>query len=140
MPLSVSKPTFIFFKLQGCSACDQFQRQIFEQLVRDTEVLRVVNIDEVVFGRGSDGEEGSLSENYPDFVDKIKYAPFLWLAPAYDEELGYHLNSKTMFNKNLNLRIDGEQFPYRPDTTYQGLKNWLIKSGSSRFLKKVKRQ
>jgi len=151
MPLSVSKPTFTFFKLQGCSACDQFQRQFFERLVKDPEVLRAVNIDEVMFGRGADGEDYSLRENYPDFADKVTYAPFLWLAQAYDESRGYHLDPATMFDTTLNLRLNGEQFPYRRDTTYEGLKAWLLKGagvsgaeGGGRGFKKaggkVKRQ
>jgi hypothetical protein len=131
MPLSVSKPTFTFFKLLDCSACEQFQSQLFERLVNDPDVLNAVNLDEVVFGRDADGTVYSLEDNYPDFVKAVTFAPYLWLAPPYDERLGYHLEKDTMSNPSLNLRLNGKAFSYRRDTTYEKMKNWLLLSAKA---------
>jgi len=126
MPSTASKPTLTFFKLLNCSACTQFENQIFNQLIQDQEVLKVVNVDQVVFGRDADGTHYDLRDEYPDFVDKVKYAPYLWLSRPYDETKGHHLNASTMNNPSVNTRLNGEAFAYRVDTTYENFKDWIL--------------
>lgn len=138
MAHTASKPTFTFFKMIGCGACNQFQREIFDRLVKDPEILQAVNVDEVIFGRDEHGNVYDLLEDYPDFASKVRYAPFLWLSQPYDEMTGYHLRPETMNNPTMNLRLNGQEFSYRRDTTYEGLKKWILtNAGQYRSFRKA---
>lgn len=118
-----ARPTFTFFKLIGCGACDYFDREFFQRLITDPAVTSVINIDQVTFGR--DGQhEYVLQEDYPDF--EINYAPYLWLSAPYDESSEYHLDPVTMHNPNLNRRQHGFEYRFSSATTYPVLKQWLL--------------
>jgi hypothetical protein len=122
-----TKPTFTFFKMLGCGACDQFDTQLFIRLVKDPDILGTVNLEQVTFGH--DGQTiYDLNVEFPDLADKIRYAPFLWLSHPYDEKLGYHLVEGIKDNPKLNLRLIGQEFTYRADTTYEILKGWILQT------------
>lgn len=127
MPLNAALPTFTFFKMINCPACEHFNDMFFDQLINDTEVRRVVNLDQVTFGRKGDNDY-TLETQYPDF--DINYAPYLWLSAPYDEKAGYHLDTQTMFNRELNKRRNGVEFPFLRNTTYQGLKQWILENAA----------
>lgn len=120
-----SKPTFYFFKMIGCPACVRFN-EYFQRLVQDPEVRQAVGLEMIEFGQGY-----SLSDEFPDFQEKIKYAPFLWLARSYDESTGYHLQPETMTDKSLNTRQDGQEYHMEEDPSYEGLKSWILKKSQS---------
>lgn len=126
------KPTFYFMKMNGCSACVQFDQQMFQQLLKDPEVRQAVTLEQVVFGRGDDGVVYSLDDEFPDFRQQITYAPYLWLGRGYDESQGYHLRSETMHDKKRNLRQDGVLYSYRMESTYPELREWIL-SNARRF-------
>lgn len=125
----MSKPTLYFFKLHGCPACIQFDTQMFQRLIKDSEIRNTVTLEKVEFGRNSQGVEYSLAPEFPDFKTKIQYAPYVWLAHSYDESNGYHLDPTTMNDVKLNLRQKGKQYEYRHDSTYPELRTWILTEG-----------
>lgn len=132
MPLDSSKPTFMFFAMSGCNACTQFKK-LWSRLIKDSEVKAVVNLDRIEFGF-KDGVEYELESAYPDF--NIEYAPYLWLAKPYDESNGHHLNPATMHDKKKNTRQNGELFGFRGNTTYSGLKKWILEHATAKSIRK----
>ena len=109
---------------------------MLSRLTEDPQVRNAVNIERVSFGRDPEtGEIYDLTPEFPDFQDKIQYAPFLWLAQPYDESTGHHLNPTTMRNPKLNTRQNGKEFSMEPTTTYENLRSWILGNarGTSTF-------
>jgi hypothetical protein len=122
----MAKPAFTFFKLLNCSACQHFEAKFFQRLIEDNEVRNAVYLDRVVFGREPDGTVLTLEEQYSDLEPKIQYAPYLWLSQPYDESTGYHLDPATRNDPALNTRLNGKEFSFRQDTTYEDVKHWIL--------------
>ena len=99
----MSVPTFYFFKMFGCGACNVFA-PIFDRLTQDPDLRRLVVLERVEFGHDSTtGQRYDLSD-YPQFASRVQYAPFLWL--------GTH--------------DSGQELRFTRGTTAESVKAWIL--------------